>query len=452
MSSNDIPNDAFQRRRHTLAVELDGAVLFIAGPAESVYANDVHYRYRPDTNIRYLTGFEEPSHLLLSGGRVDPGLTLFVRPRDAAAETWNGVRAGVDGAKSVYGADYAYGLDEWPAILERYLRDARRFYWTQSGDVNVNERVLAAIRAANAQRPRNGQESLIVQDANLLLGEMRVRKHVDELKVMRKACEVSAAAHRDAMASVRPGDFEFHVEALVEYCFRSGGCAGPAYGTIAAGGSNATVLHYTRNDRVLARGDLLLLDAGGEYGGYCGDITRTFPIGESFSTAQARLYDVVLEAQTAAIDAVQPGATLDAVHATALGVLVRGLIEVGLVRGTIDEAIEAKSYDRYYMHRTSHWLGMDVHDAGRYAIEGKPRKLEPGMVLTVEPGLYIPAGDSTEYRGIGIRIEDDVVVTANGCEVLTSGAPKARDEIESLRREALERGGTAQRVPAFRRK
>jgi Xaa-Pro aminopeptidase len=452
MTAHGVPTIAYERRRHALSEALRDAVLFIAGQPEAVFANDVHYRYRPDTNIRYLTGFEEPCHLLIDGAGVDPGLTLFVRPRDATAETWNGVRAGVDGAKKTFGADFAYALDEWPAILERHLRETARFYWTQSRDGGVNERVLGAIRAVNAQRPRNGRASLIVEDANLLLGEMRVVKRDDELAVLRQACEVSAAAHRAVVSSVRPGDFEYHVEALVEYCFRSSGCAGPAYGTIAAGGANATVLHYTRNDRVLADGELLLLDAGGELGGYCGDITRTIPIGANFSPSQARLYDVVLSAQLEAIEAVRPGATIDGIHSKALAILVRGLIDLGLLPGTVEEAIANKSYERYYMHRTSHWLGMDVHDAGRYAVDGAPRKLEPGMVLTVEPGLYVPPDDPSEYRGIGIRIEDDVAVTTTGCEVLTVDAPKARDEIETLRRSALSDATRAQRVPAFLRK
>jgi Xaa-Pro aminopeptidase len=276
----------------------------------------------------------------------------------------------------------------------------------------------------------------VIEDASLLLGEMRVLKNADELSTLRTACRVSAEAHRAVMQAIRPGDGEFQVEALVEYLFRNGGCSGPAYGSIAAGGANATVLHYTSNDRTLADGELLLLDAGGEYGGYCGDITRTFPVGAAYSEPQARLYDIVLAAQAAAIDTVRPGVTVEAIHNAALEVLVAGLIDVGLVHGDIGEAIAKRSYERFYMHRTSHWLGMDVHDAGRYAIEGASRALEEGMVLTVEPGLYVPGDDPSLFAGIGIRIEDDVLVTAGGVDVLSAAAPKQIEELETLRAQA----------------
>jgi Xaa-Pro aminopeptidase len=440
----------YEKRRRALLDRLRSAVLFIPGPPEAIYANDVHYRYRPDTNIRYLSGFDEPSHLLLSGCEHERGLTLFVRPRDPAAETWTGKRAGVDGARAEYGADFAYTIDEWAGVLERHLKDAERLYWMQSRDNGVNERVLSAIRAANALRPRSGRESLVIEDATPLLGEMRVIKQPDELSTLRTACRVSAEAHRAIMEAIHPGDVEYQVEALIEYLFRNGGCSGPAYGSIAAAGANATVLHYTQNDRTLADGDLLLLDAGGEYGGYCGDITRTFPISARYTDAQARLYDIVLAAQGAAIAAVKPGETVESVHNAALEVLVAGLIDVDLVQGDVGDLIARRSYERFYMHRTSHWLGMDVHDAGRYAIDGKSRELAEGMVLTVEPGLYVPTDDASEFRGIGIRIEDDVLVTAHGAEVLTAAAPKDRGEIEKLRGRAIALGGSAHIVPALR--
>jgi len=438
------------RRRKRLLEKLSGSVLFIAGPPEVIYSNDVHYRYRPDTNIRFLTGFEEPAGLILSSAGTERGLTLFVRERDAAAETWNGKRAGLDGAKSKYGADFSYPLGDWPAVLERHLREADRFFWTQSHDPSVNERVLGAIRSANAQRPRSGRDSLVVEDTTLLLGEARVVKEAEDIEIQRRACRVTADAHRAVARALRPGDTEYQVEALVEYLFRNGGCSGPAYGTIAAGGANATVLHYTQNDRTLLDGDLLLLDAGGELGGYCGDVTRTFPVGSAYTRPQAALYDIVLASQLAAIDAVQPGKSFDNAHHAALRVLVQGLIDVGLVEGEVDEAIEKRAYERFYMHRTSHWLGMDVHDAGRYAIDGASRVLEPGMVLTVEPGIYVPADHSSEFRGIGIRIEDDVLVTVSGNEVLTAGAPKDRTEVEKLRRDALADTRAAQDSPALR--
>jgi Xaa-Pro aminopeptidase len=450
VTRNGPPPDVYARRRRALIERLRGAVLFVPGPSEAIYANDVHYRYRPDTHIRYLTGFEEPAVLLMSGCDHEPGLTLFVRPRDSAAETWTGKRAGPEGARARYGSDFAYTIDEWPAKLERHLKDAERLYWAQSRDAAVSDKVLEAVRAANATRPRSGRSSLVIEDALSLLGEMRVVKEPEEIEILRSACRVSAQAHRAVMNVVRPDDAEHDVEALVEYLFRSGGCSGPAYGTIAAGGENATILHYTQNDRRLDNGDLLLLDAGGELGGYCGDITRTMPVGASFSPPQAHLYDIVLDAQKAAIATVRPGATLEEIHTKALHVLAAGLLDAGLVTGTVSEILETKSYERFYMHRTSHWLGMDVHDVGRYAVDGKPRPLEPGIVLTVEPGLYVGVDHDSEYSGIGIRIEDDVLVTASGCEVLTSEAPKERAEIEALRRSALERDEDAHRLLALR--
>lgn len=450
MTPNGPEPAVYEKRRRALLARLQRAVLFIPGPAEAIYANDVHYRYRPDTNIRYFTGFDEPAHLVLSGCEHEHGLTLFVRPRDPAAETWTGKRAGTDGARAQYGADFAYAIDEWAGILEQHLKDAERFYWIQSRDNAVNDRVLAAIRSANALRPRSGRDSLVIEDATLLIGEMRVIKQAEEIETLRTACRVSAEAHRAVMGAIRPGDTEYQVEALVEYLFRDSGCSGPAYGSIAAAGANATVLHYTHNERTLSDGELLLLDAGGEYGGYCGDITRTFPVGAAYSEAQARLYDIVLAGQAAAIATVKPGATVEAVHNAALEVLVAGLIDVGLLHGDPGEAIAKRAYERFYMHRTSHWLGMDVHDAGRYAVDGKSRTLEEGMVLTVEPGLYVPADDTSEFRGTGIRIEDDVLVTGTGGEALTAAAPKARNEIEKLRREALASASGSHMVPAFR--
>ncbi len=440
MTLNGPDAKAYQTRRDALLARLENAVLFIAGPPEAIYANDVHYRYRPDTNIRYLTGFEEPSSLLLAKGTSDEsGTTMFVRPRDPDAETWTGRRAGIDGAKAIYGADHAHGIDEALVVLERHLRQADTLYFAHCLDRSINERVMEIVHRVNLERPRTGASHVVVADVRALLDEMRLHKDAGELDLMRRACDVSAAAHRRSMRSVVPGMSEFDVEAMLEHDFRRGGCSAPAYGTIAACGDNATVLHYTQNDQPLTDGALILIDAGGEYGGYCADITRTWPIGPRFNEKQAALYDVVLAAQLAAIDGVKPGATIDGLHEIAVRVLVQGLVDLGLLTGPVAACIDSTSYRDFYMHRTSHWLGMDVHDAGAYRVNGEPRRLEPGMVLTVEPGLYVgPAvKEAKGYEGIGIRIEDDVVVTSTGSEVLTSGAPKERSEIEALRAEAL---------------
>lgn len=440
MTLNGPDKEVHASRRRSALAELDRAVLFIAGPPEAVYANDVHYRYRTDTNIRYLTGFEEPASLLLSQcSDKEAGMTLFVRPSDPAAETWTGRRAGLDGACSRYGADHAYPLDEALTVLERHLRQADKLYFSHSLDRSVNERVMDVVHRVNLERPRTGAAHLVVADVRALLDEMRLHKCPEELRLMRRACEISARAHHRTMVEVRPGMNEFDVEAMLEHDFRRGGCSAPAYGTIAAAGANATVLHYTQNDRKLEAGDLILIDAGGEFGGYCADITRTWPISPRFSGKQAALYDVVLDAQLAAIEAVRPGATIEGIHEIAVAVLARGLVSLGLVSGSVEDCIKGERYRDYYMHRTSHWLGMDVHDAGAYRVDGKPRLLEPGMILTVEPGLYVGPGiaDAKGYEGIGIRIEDDVVVTDTGYEVLTRDAPKERSEIEALRSAAV---------------
>jgi Xaa-Pro aminopeptidase len=415
-------------------------VLFIPESPEAVYANDVHYSYRPDTNVRYLSGFEEPCALLLSDhGKEEDGFTLCVRPRDDRSETWTGRRAGLEGAREIYGADHAFGIDEAFAVLLRALRRADRFYYAHSRDPVVNQRILEVVHEANSERPRRGGDPLVVTEAGALLSEFRLRKRPEEIERMREAGRVSAAAHMRLMETLRPGQTEYQAQALLEYEFRFGGCTGPAYGSICAGGAAATVLHYTSNDRTLADGELLLVDAAGEYGGYCADITRTFPVGARFSEGQAALYDIVLAAQLAAIAAVRPGVLVEEIHRIALGVLVEGLLGLGLLTGSVEECIQRSAYTPYYMHNTSHWLGMDVHDAGSYRTNGGSRALEPGMVLTVEPGLYVrsDADVDAKLRGIGIRIEDDVLVTEKGHEVLSAGVVKDRGEIEKLRKRAL---------------
>jgi Xaa-Pro aminopeptidase len=431
---------AFAERRASVRAALEGAVLFLPETAEAVYANDVHYSYRPDTNVRYLSGFEEPCALLLSNhGKEEDGFTLCVRPRDERSETWTGRRAGLEGAKETYGADHAFPIEDTYAVLLKALRRADRLYYAHSRDPVVNQKILDAVHEANAERPRRGGDPLVVSEAGPLLAEFRLRKRPEEIERMREAGRVSAAAHMRLMETLKPGFTEYQAQALLEYEFRFGGCTGPAYGSICAGGAGATVLHYTNNDRSLSDGELLLVDAAGEYGGYCADITRTFPVGAKYTKGQAALYDIVLAAQKASIDAVRPGVAIEAVHRTSLEVLVDGLIDLGLLTGSRDECIEKSAYTPYYMHNTSHWLGMDVHDAGSYRTNGASRALEPGMVLTVEPGLYVRSDADVDegLRGIGIRIEDDVLVTADGHEVLTSDVVKDRADVEKLRARAL---------------
>jgi Xaa-Pro aminopeptidase len=432
--------DVYAARRTAALARLSGAVLFLPGAPEAIYPNDVHYPYRPDSYVRYLSGFEEPASLLLaSTGADSDGFVLFVRPRDPQAETWTGERAGVEGACNDYGADRAYPLDEALSVLEKCLSRATALYYAVSPDRTINERVSEVVHKVNAGRPRAGGAPISTTEAGALLDEMCVVKSVEEVELMRATCAIAALAHKRVMETLRPGMYEYEVQAGIEHDLRSRGCAGPAYGTIAAGGANATVLHYVRNDRRLADGELLLLDAGGEYGGYCADITRTMPVGRVFSPAQAALYDIVLEAQKRAIDAVSPEVTHEEVHKLAVRTLVEGMLEQRLLSGTVEECVSSEAFKRYFMHGTGHWLGMDVHDVGSYRNGDGSRRLQPGIVLTVEPGIYVrqDADAPAEFRGIGIRIEDDVLVTDAGHEVMTSGAPKERADIEALRSRAL---------------
>ncbi|MGH7896017.1 MAG: M24B family metallopeptidase, partial [Candidatus Binatia bacterium] len=323
--------------------------------------------------------------------------------------------------------------------LPKWLGKSERVWLDLSRQDPLAQRLLAAVRHAQAERPRTGTGPTALLDAHELLHEERLFKTPEELALLREAITIACEAHREAMRTARPGMYEYEIEALIDYTFRRRGATGWAYPSIVAGGSNATILHYTANDCPLGADDLLLIDAGAERAGYCADVTRTWPVGPRFAPAQRDCYQAVLAAQLAAIAAVQPGATLEAIHTTALRVLCEALAAMGLLAGSVDEIVEKGSYKRFYMHRTSHWLGRDVHDVGRYRIGETPRALAPRMVFTVEPGLYIPADADdlpAEFRGIGIRIEDDVHVTQAAPEVLSAAAPKQIEELESLRAQA----------------
>ncbi len=416
-----------QRRRRMLEAVGADALVFIAGPPEAVYSNDVCYRYRPDTNIRYLAGYEDPACLMFGG--PDGEFTLFVEGRDPERERWTGPRLGPEGAAERYGACHAHALEDWPGVLAEALGRTAVLYYDPPLEARAAAKLRELIKANGGLELRSAAE---------LFGEFRVVKEAEEIEVMRQATAISARAHRDLAERLRPGMAEYEIEAAIEHEFRRAGCAGPAYPTIAASGSNATILHYTRNDRTTCDGDLLLLDAGGEWGGYCADITRTIPVGASYSAGQREIYEVVLEAQKVAIEAVAPGTSYQEVNMRAVTSMVPAMIELGLLEGSTEECIESGAYTSYYMHRTGHWLGMDVHDPGSYGDNGA-RLLEPGMVLTVEPGIYVPedAACPRQFRGIGVRIEDDVLVTAGGHEVLTTAAPKETTELEELRARAL---------------
>src|SRR5581483_9751361 len=426
-------------RRARVMEMMGGGVMLLAAAPERPRTADILYPYRQDSDFDYVTGFPEPDAVCVLAPDAPERFVLFVRPHDPERAIWVGARAGVQSAVERYGADAAFPLDELEKVLPRFLEKAPQVYHTVLRDDPLTGRLMAVIRGAHENRPRIGTGPTTIREPGDILHEMRLVKSEPELARMRDAIAIACEAHREAMRAARPGMFEYEIEALIDFTFRRRGATGPAYPSIVASGPNATVLHYTDNDRPLAGDELLLIDAGAERAGYCADVTRTFPTGRRYGAAQRDLYDAVLAAQLAAIGAVAPGTTLEAVRSPALRVLVEALLAHRLLQGSVDEIVEKGAYRRFYMHRTSHWLGRDVHDVGRYADAGAPRRLEPGMVLTVEPGLYVPA-DADDippaFRGIGIRIEDDVLVTAGGHEVLSAAAPKQVAEIEALRAEA----------------
>ncbi len=409
----------------------EGVALLFAPPEQS-FGWDIHHRYRPDPDLRYLTGFPEPETVaVLDAGRRR--LTLFVRPRNRRRETWEGRRAGPEGAGRDYGADAAYPVAELQKRLPALIRGSsvlfHAFGEDEKGDRMVTD-LLARFRR-EARNPRRGP--VTVKDPTGILHEMRLVKEPEEVAALKRAAGIAARAHRDAMALAAPGRFEYELAAALERRFGKEGAAGPSYPPIVAAGANATILHYTENRSRLGAGDLVLVDAGCEFDGYASDITRTFPSSGRFTRPQRRLYGAVLAAQEAAVAAARPGARFTDVHGAAQEVLLDALIGIGLLRGGRAALKRKKAARRFTLHNTSHWLGLDVHDRGRYAdADGNPRRLVPGMVLTVEPGLYVrpdETGVPQEYLGLGVRIEDDVLVTPEGPRVLTEGAPKEPAEL-----------------------
>ena len=409
------------RRQAFLKQMGDGIAIFPAAPT-SIRSQDVEYRYRQNNDLYYLTGFPEPESLcLLSPNHDKEQFILFVRPRDKEKETWTGKRFGVEGAQEFFGVDAAYTIEQLDEVLPEHLLAAEKIYYGLGRDERLNTKILDFVNQGRLQRPRSGHGPVALIDPSDLLHEMRLFKTPQEIDLMRRAITASAAAHHAALHETRPGMHEYEIEALLEYHFRRNGAEGPAYPSIVASGANATILHYISNDQQMQAGDLLLIDAGSEYACYCSDVTRTFPVGREFSAPQKEIYSLVLTAQKHAIEMIRPGIGFDDVHQRATEILINGLRDLGLLSGSTESILEKGDYRQFYMHRTSHWLGMDVHDVGKYRVGDESRTLEPGMVLTVEPGLYIAADADVPaaYQGIGVRIEDDVLVTANGYDVLT---------------------------------
>ncbi|MGA9774063.1 MAG: aminopeptidase P N-terminal domain-containing protein [Blastocatellia bacterium] len=426
---------ARQRREEFMKRISCGAALFPAAPT-AIRNNDVEHEYRQDTDFYYLTGFEEPNAVaVLVPDHPEHRFTLFVQPKDREREVWTGWRAGEEGAKRDYGADAAFTIDKLDEQLPKLVGRADRLYYCFGSDPAFDERLVGWMRHFQRERQRNGTGPTSVIDPAELLHEMRLIKTSDDLEMLRRAVDISCEGHMAALRSLRPGMHEYEIEAVLRYVFRKNGSPRHGYAPIVAAGANATVLHYTTNNQRIKDGDLLLIDAGAEFGYFTGDVTRTFPARGIFTEAQSDVYQIVLDAQIEAINAVRPGATFIEPHDRAVRALVAGLLKLGLLEGEADKIIEEGTYKKFYMHRTSHWLGMDVHDAGPYKVADEWRKLEPGMVLTVEPGLYI-AEDLEDipprYRGIGVRIEDDVLVTEDGNEVLSARVPKTIEEIEGM--------------------
>ena len=427
----------FAHRRAQLMSNMGSDAVAVVPAALHYRRNrDTEYRFRQDSDFYYLSGFAEPEALLvLLPGRAEGEFVLFCRPRDREMEIWNGYRAGPEGAEKDFGAQQAFPIAELDERLPALLAGRDRVYAPMGVQPDFDQRLsgwLSAVRAKTRAGVR-APSALHLLDA--VLHPLRLIKSDAEIAIMQRAADISAEGHRRAMAWARPGRYEYELEAELLHAFTRQGCAAPAYGSIVGSGANACILHYGENDRRMQDGDLVLIDAGGELDHYAADITRSFPVNGRFSGPQKALYEVVLAAQLAAIATVRPGASWQAPHDAAVRVLTQGLVEHGLLQGSVDDLIQSNAFRRFYMHRTGHWLGMDVHDVGDYQVDGQWRPLMPGMVLTVEPGLYVPPDDETvaeHWRGIGIRIEDDVVVTAQGHHVLSANAPKTIAEIEAL--------------------
>lgn len=470
--------DRFLDHRRRLAAEIgtDG-IAVVPASVETARNDDVMHDFRQDSTFFYLTGFEEPDAVcVIAPGHPDGEYVLFVRPRDPETEAWTGYRAGVEGARRIHGADAAHQLDQLDGVLTRMML-GRSVLWYRMGDEGQDARITSLLGKARSYRTRYGRSAPgTVRDLSDVVAEMRLRKSEEEIESMRAACSLTAEGHREAMRFTRPGLHEYQVQAAMEYVWREAGSPRNGYPSIVASGPNACILHYIENDRLMEDGDLLLIDAAAEIDHYSSDITRTFPVNGTFTAPQRALYDVVLAAQRAAIHAARPGAAFHDMHDTAVRVLTEGLVDLGLLPLGVDESLAMHHYREYFFHGTGHWLGLDVHDQGHYRLSGDSRPLEPGMVFTVEPGLYVDASRGKrsfpeveydlerwteerilegaparrrqqraldeahqidleipeEFLGIGIRIEDDILVVEDGHENLTSSVPVDPDAVEAL--------------------
>jgi len=432
-----ITKQEFARRRHNLMQTMEqGSIAIVASSQELVRSRDTHFMFRQDSDFHYLCGFPEPNAVLaLIPGREHGEFVLFCNDKDPQQETWHGRRIGPEAACEKYGADDAFPIDDIDEILPGMMEGRHRIYYEMGKNTGLDNQIMSWVNKIRSQVKKGAQPPGEFIDLRHALHDMRLIKSAAEQKLMKQSAEIAADAHKRAMQVCKPGMTELEIEAELHYEFTRQGARFPAYSSIVASGDNACILHYTENQSKLKNGEMLLIDAGAEYQGYASDITRTFPINGKFTPAQKELYNLVLEAQLAAIETVKPGNHWMQPHEAAVDVLTEGMIGLGILEGDKQALIEQEAYKQYYMHKTGHWIGLDVHDVGDYTIDGEPRMLESGMVLTVEPAIYIPKDDDTvakKYRGTGIRIEDDIVVTADGHEVLSAGVVKTVEEIETL--------------------
>ena len=425
-----------EKRRREVMEQMVGGIAIIPTAPTRMRNRDVEFPFRPDSDFYYLTHFPEPQAVaVLVPGRAQGEYLLFCRDRNAEKEIWEGGRAGIAGARERYGVDDAFPIDDIDDILPGLLENCEKVHYTMGRYQEFDARLMSWVNEVRDKSRTGVKAPSEFVDLHHILHEMRLYKRPEEIRLMKRACKVSARAHKRAMRACRAGMAEYEIEAELLYEFKKGGSVAPAYPPIVAGGANSCILHYTRNDAQLRDGELLLIDAGAEIDCYAADITRTFPVNGKFSGEQKAVYEVVLAAQLAAIDQVRPGNHWNQPHETAIRVLTQGLVDLEILHGTVDGLIEQEAYKRFYMHRTGHWLGMDVHDVGDYKVEDVWRLLEAGMVTTVEPGLYIAAGNNGADRrwwNIGIRIEDDVLLTRDGNEVLSREVPKTLSDIEAL--------------------
>lgn len=432
-----ISKQEFARRRKRLMDMMEpNSIAILPAAPERTRSRDTEYPYRQDSDFYYLCGFTEPDAVLVLIPEREHGeYVMFCRERDREKETWNGYRAGPEGACSDFGADDAFPIDDIDDILPGLVEGRERVYYSMGRDQDFDHQVMSWINTIRARVRAGAIPPGEFLDLEHFLHDMRLYKSAEEIRLMKRSGKISAAAHVRAMKACRPGLYEYQLQAEIEHEFATQGARYPAYNTIVGGGRNGCILHYVDNQSQLRDGDLVLIDAGSEFEYYAADITRTFPVNGKFSAEQKALYEITLQAQEAAFAAIAPGRHWEEPHDAAVRVITEGLVELGLLRGDVDELLESEAYKEFYMHRTGHWLGLDVHDVGDYRVGGQWRVLEPGMCMTVEPGIYVAVDNvnvEERWRGIGIRIEDDVQVTRTGCQILTAGVPKTVAEIEAL--------------------